>query len=137
MTEPRWDAEAWRRLADEVRAARDIRGLTQAELARDARIGLRTLQDIEAGVPRGRFPRLLPRIERALGWRPGSGRIILDGGEPVPTNVIQPRPKILTRAQKDGARAYLEIATKVPRSVRQEILAELEEIPETTDPTST
>lgn len=128
--EPKWRPEAWRALADEVRAGRDARGLTQAEFARDAGVGLRTLQDIEAGIPRGRMPRLMPRIERFLGWKPGSARAILDGGSPlVPQELI---PRRMSKAHKDIVRYFLENSDLSP-TARRALLAQLKEIPEMQD----
>lgn len=123
----KWSAEAWLLLADEVRAGRDARGLTQAELAAEAGVGMRTLQDIEAGIPRGRMPRLMPRVERALGWRPGSARAILDGGSPATVEPLV--PKSMSREHKDVVRQFLDISELTPAAKRG-LLAQLNAIPE-------
>lgn len=126
--ERKWSEGAWRQLADEIRAARDARGLTQAELAQEAGVGLRTLQDLEAGITRGRMPRLLPRIERSLGWRPGSARLVLEGGQPVPLDV-QLRPPSMSQAEKAVIRRYLQMSAMSAGGKRR-IMQELEDIPE-------
>lgn len=127
MVDPRWRDEAWKLLADEIRAARDARGLTQAALALEAGVGIRTLQDLEAGITRGRMPRLMPRVERALGWRPGSARAILDGGSPIPAEPL--RPRHLSREHKEVIAYFLENSDMTP-AIRRGLIAELKAIPE-------
>jgi DNA-binding XRE family transcriptional regulator len=128
MERTAWSDDAWRRLADEIRSARDARGLTQAQLAAEAGVGTRTLQDLEAGIPRGRMPRLLPRIERSLGWRPGSVRTVLAGGDPIPATAPM-RPVVMSGAEKDVVRRYVEMSV-MSAAAKRRILREIAEIPE-------
>jgi len=72
----------WARLADVVKAARTSKGLTQVTLAEAAGVSEATVQNLEAGGDRRRLPSSLPKVERALGWRPGSGEAVLAGGDP-------------------------------------------------------
>lgn len=72
----------WQRLADSIEAAREARGMTQVQLAEAASVSESTIQNLESGKDRSRLPHSLPKIERALGWKEGSGRVILDGGSP-------------------------------------------------------
>ncbi|URN11299.1 hypothetical protein LUW77_03130 [Streptomyces radiopugnans] len=45
-----------------------------------------TIQNLEGRAPT-RMPATMPKVERALGWAPGSARAIADGGEPAPLKV--------------------------------------------------
>lgn len=74
----------WGKLADAIRAAREARGLTQPQLAELAGVAEGSIQNLESGKPRSRMPQTLVKVEPHLGWAAGSGRIILDGGEPIP-----------------------------------------------------
>ena len=76
------DPAAWARLGQALRAAREHRGLTQAELGEQADVSSRSVQDAEAGtVPKARMPYTVGRIAAALEWPPGSVEQVLDGGE--------------------------------------------------------
>lgn len=81
MTEDRTKLQ-WAGLATAIRAAREARGLTQAGLADLADISEGTVQNLESGATRTRIPPSLAKVEPHLGWGEGSGRAILDGGEP-------------------------------------------------------
>lgn len=76
----------WGRLAGAIRKAREDRGLTQPQLAARADVSEGSVQNLESGKPRSRMPQTLAKVEPHLGWAAGSGRIILDGGEPVPAS---------------------------------------------------
>ena len=80
MTIPR-DVE---RLGRAVYARRRQIGLSQQELADSAGVSQTTVRNIEAGRVGARRGPSVPLIERALGWKPGSGEEILAGGEPTP-----------------------------------------------------
>ena len=82
MTEDRTKLQ-WARLATAIRAAREALGLSQETLAERAGVAEGSVQNLEAGKPRNRMPQTLTKIEPHLGWAPGSGRLILDGGDPV------------------------------------------------------
>lgn len=85
MTEDRTKLQ-WARLATAIRAAREARGLSQEALAVAAGIAEGSVQNLEAGKPRNRMPQTLAKIEPHLGWAAGSGRLVLDGGDPVPAD---------------------------------------------------
>ena len=83
MTEDRTKLQ-WPRLATAIRAAREARGLSQEALAVLAGVAEGSVQNLEAGKPRNRMPQTLVKIEPYLGWAAGSGRLVLDGGDPIP-----------------------------------------------------
>lgn len=83
MTEDRTKLQ-WARLATAIRAAREARGLSQEALAERAGVAEGSVQNLEAGKPRNRMPQTIAKIEPHLGWAEGSGRLILDGGDPIP-----------------------------------------------------
>lgn len=85
MTEDRTKLR-WDRLATAIRAAREARGLTQEALAARAGVAEGSVQNLESGKPRNRMPQTLAKIEPHLGWAEGSGRLILDGGDPIPAD---------------------------------------------------
>lgn len=71
----------WRRLAQYVRARRNVLGWPTAKLfAQDARLTPQTVSALENG-KRVR-PNTLNRVEIMLRWKPGSAQTILEGGEP-------------------------------------------------------
>lgn len=82
MTEDRTKLQ-WRRLATAIRAAREARGLSQEALAELAGVAEGSVQNLEGGKPRSRMPQTLAKLEPHLGWAEGSGRLILDGGDPI------------------------------------------------------
>ncbi|WP_405964806.1 helix-turn-helix domain-containing protein [Streptomyces sp. NBC_00723] len=69
----------WARLARAIKRARDAAGMTQRDLAAAAAIAEGSVQNLESGASRTRVPPSLAKVERALGWVPGSGVDILDG----------------------------------------------------------
>lgn len=85
MTEDRTTLH-WAELAAAIRSAREARGLSQVGLAELAGVSEGSVQNLESGTPRNRMPQTLPKIEPHLGWGPGSGRSILEGGEPTPAS---------------------------------------------------
>jgi transcriptional regulator with XRE-family HTH domain len=85
MTEDRTKLQ-WARLATAIRAARETRGLTQEALAALAGVAEGSVQNLESGKPRNRMPQTLSKIEPHLGWGTGSGRLVLDGGDPIPVS---------------------------------------------------
>jgi len=87
MTEDRTKLH-WAALGTAIRAAREGRGLTQPQLAERAGVSEGSVQNLEAGKPRGRMPQTLAKIEPHLGWEAGSGRLVLDGGEPIPASDV-------------------------------------------------
>jgi transcriptional regulator with XRE-family HTH domain len=83
MTEDRTKLQ-WARLATAIRAARETRGLSQVALAELAGISEGSVQNLESGSSRSRIPPSLSKVEPHLGWAEGSGRTVLDGGDPSP-----------------------------------------------------
>jgi transcriptional regulator with XRE-family HTH domain len=83
---PTFDERALQELARQVTNGRLDRGMGQLPFARTAGIDVKTLTGIEAG-KRAPHPGTQRKIERALGWEPGTIRQILEGqrgGSPVP-----------------------------------------------------
>lgn len=72
----------WERLANAVRQRREALGFTQAQLAEAAGVTDTTIGNLEGGRKFKRPPASLPGVEQALGWTPGSARVVLAGGEP-------------------------------------------------------
>jgi transcriptional regulator with XRE-family HTH domain len=85
MTEDRTQLQ-WAKLGAAIRSAREARGLSQVDLAELAGISEGSVQNLESGKPRNRMPQTLAKMEPHLGWAEGSGRAILDGGEPTPAS---------------------------------------------------
>lgn len=83
MTEDRTKLQ-WAKLATAIRAAREARGLSQVALAELAGISEGSVQNLESGSSRTRIPPSISKVEPHLGWAEGSGRAILDGGDPTP-----------------------------------------------------
>lgn len=82
MHHERMGSRDWKHLADTIEAARETRNLTQVALAEKAGVSESTIQNLESGRERTRVPASLYRVERALGWAPGSGERVLEGGDP-------------------------------------------------------
>lgn len=101
--------EHWQRLGELLIAARVAKGFTKrAEWQRH--LGLshgRTLFDIENAKRRNFDPSTIAFIEHAYGWRPGSIRAVLAGGEPTVTEQnSEPQPEVdrlpVGRAREGG-----------------------------------
>jgi transcriptional regulator with XRE-family HTH domain len=75
--------EDWRRLGDYVRNRRKELNLSRAQFASMTDVSYRTAGQVERGIPVARDT--VAAMENALGWKPGSGRRILDGGDPILT----------------------------------------------------
>ena len=76
------DRQDWSHLGRLVRERRTDIGLTQAEVQSAGGPSPATLYLIEAGRRGSYRPQVLRRLERALGWRAGSVRRVLAGGQP-------------------------------------------------------
>lgn len=75
---------AWRRLGQMVRQRRIELGFgSQASLAAEGGPSLSVVNKIETGRGRDYTDRVIIPLEDRLGWRRGSFRAILDGGDPV------------------------------------------------------
>lgn len=69
------------RLADEVRAHRSAKGMSQADLAAEAGVACSTIQNLEGRMVYTRLPNKIGLVERALGWEPGTAKRIVFIGE--------------------------------------------------------
>jgi transcriptional regulator with XRE-family HTH domain len=74
--------ESWDRLAAAVRARRKALRLTQQELADSAGVNVMTIRNLEGLRQFSKMPGTIGKVERALGWEPGSAEAVADGGEP-------------------------------------------------------
>ncbi|MYS34891.1 helix-turn-helix protein [Streptomyces sp. KhCrAH-43] len=82
MTEVR-DPQAWSRLGQKIREAREAQGYSRKRLSELAGVSEKSIQVAEEGrTPRARWPQSLTLIEDGLGWARGSMQHVLDGGEP-------------------------------------------------------
>jgi len=82
---------AWRRLGQMVRQRRIELGFgSQASLAAEGGPSLSVVNKIETGRGRDYTDRVIIPLEDRLGWRRGSFRAILDGGEPVCLDAAAP-----------------------------------------------
>lgn len=60
-------------LSERVIAARSARGINATALQKDSGLSARTIRDIESGNPTRRYsPTTLGRLDRPLGWKPGT-----------------------------------------------------------------
>ncbi|MEU5992386.1 helix-turn-helix transcriptional regulator [Spirillospora sp. NPDC047418] len=83
--------EAWRRLGQIVRQRRIELGFgSQASLAAEGGPSLSVVNKIETGRGRDYTDRVIIPLEDRLGWRRGSFRTILDGGDPVSADATAP-----------------------------------------------
>jgi len=82
----------WKRLAEAIRAGRKAKGpgYRQEDVAREAGVGLATVQRLESGTGYKGMPRTIEQIERALGWAPGSAEGILVGHPAMPEMKFPP-----------------------------------------------
>jgi transcriptional regulator with XRE-family HTH domain len=77
------DQQDWSHLGRLVRERRADLGLTQTEVQSAGGPSPATLYLIESGRRGSYRPQVLRRLERALGWRAGSVRRALAGGQPL------------------------------------------------------
>lgn len=113
MTEDRTKLQ-WAKLATAIRAAREARGLSQVALAELAGISEGSVQNLEKGNRRTRIPPALSKVEPHLGWAEGSGRTILDGGEPTPATAPAPTPNSESRRGSLPLRVVDELESDDP-----------------------
>jgi transcriptional regulator with XRE-family HTH domain len=77
------DPQAWKRLGQALKRAREARGLSQGELAERADVSKASVHSAESGaVPKLRMPYTLGPIATALGWPAAAVEAVLDGGAP-------------------------------------------------------
>lgn len=104
------DVARWELLADLVRTARDVLGMTsQGQLAEAAGVAVGTVQRLEGGKPYPRLPNRTPAIERALYWPAGTVRKIIEGEISLPPVQAIPAPSS-NGENSDAAREALEMA---------------------------
>lgn len=72
----------WDRLAGAIRERRAVLGLSRQQLADAAGVTLSTIKNLEGARRPTRLPSSMGAVEQALGWTAGSGREVLNGGEP-------------------------------------------------------
>lgn len=97
------DPTSWERLGRKVREARQKSGLSKAALAKAARVGERTVFDIEKGkVYTAGIPASLIRVAVALGWTSESVGNILDGGDPIASDQPEQATQPLRQPAPDG-----------------------------------
>jgi hypothetical protein len=95
--------EAWRRLGQIVRQRRIELGFgSQASLAAEGGPSLSVVNKIETGRGRDYTDRVIIPLEDRLGWRRGSFRAILEGGDPVCVDAPAPAPAAPAPAAEDG-----------------------------------
>lgn len=74
------DRRDWERLSDYVVSWRARRDISRSRLAELMGVSTKTVERIENAEPVRTTS--LARLEYALGWKPGSARAVLEGGEP-------------------------------------------------------
>ncbi|MCO1574983.1 helix-turn-helix domain-containing protein [Crossiella sp. SN42] len=74
--------EQSQRLAAAVRARREERGWTQADVVARGSVSLASVQVVEAGTRTSFQNKTVNGLEQGLGWAPGSVRAVLAGGAP-------------------------------------------------------
>ncbi|MCX4801716.1 helix-turn-helix domain-containing protein [Streptomyces sp. NBC_01214] len=73
----------WKRLGRAIKAQREHLGMaTQQDLANNAGVTRQTVQSLEAGTERKRTPPTIGKVEKALGWEPGTATRILSEAAP-------------------------------------------------------
>lgn len=72
----------WPRLKEVLREELENRHWTQAHLARQAGVTLRSIQTLLSGERRRRMPTCVRGVESAFGWPRGAIHAILEGGPP-------------------------------------------------------
>lgn len=77
------DPEAWARLGRAIRSERGRYGWSRKQLAKASGVSEAAVQNAENGrVPVRRWPQTIARIERSLGWHPGTAKAVTEGGTP-------------------------------------------------------
>lgn len=110
-----------RRVARYVASRRGALGLSQEELAAQARVDTKTIYNLESGE---RWPQAQTRsrIEAALGWLDGDLVHIAEGGEPTPTDELAEAAG--TDRFERTVRQAMSRLSEAERSVVEELLAE-------------
>lgn len=131
-----------RRLGNAVRERRLKLGQTQTEFATNAGFSMKTLQRLELGQQKHDLsPATLGGIDRAAGWKSGSAKAILDGGDPqesepgehVDAATIESSALLVWTAQRTGGeeaveRVYARLAAKLNRDELREVTRRVVEL---------
>lgn len=72
----------WDRLAGAIRERRTALNMSQQQLADAAGVTRSTIKNLEGARQPTRLPPSITAVEQVLGWTAGSGRAVLNGGEP-------------------------------------------------------
>jgi transcriptional regulator with XRE-family HTH domain len=117
------DRQDWSHLGRLVRERRVDLGLTQAELHSAGGPSPATLYLLESGRQGSFRPRILRRLERALGWRAGSIRRVLAGGQPMLADADETiSPSREERASMPDRQAWMEGFRQLPVSQHEKLL---------------
>ncbi|MER5388347.1 helix-turn-helix domain-containing protein [Saccharopolyspora sp. NPDC002686] len=108
----------WERLSDFVISWRERLSLERSDLAERMKMDAKTVQRIENG--QSVRATSLAALERGLGWKPGSARTVLGGGDPAPIDEPEEEPEV----SLDDLRATAESAIKLG----QEMLEKLDQL---------
>lgn len=107
------------RLATAIRDARDARGWSQSELAKQGGPSTTTTSKLERGELQPIPGQTRRKIETSLGWEDGSVDAVLRGGDPTPTvstgNVLTVATREADEAQAAFERAVGELAAAEAR----------------------
>jgi hypothetical protein len=82
--------EGWQRLAEAVKRRRGQCDWTQLDVYVQGGPSIDRIQAIESVRTDSYSARTISKLERGLGWEPGSVRAVLAGGEPTPIEVKPP-----------------------------------------------
>lgn len=115
-------SEALRRLGDVVRARREALNLTQRDAETVAGVSHQTWWQVENG--RSASQRTLRAVDRAMRWKPGSARSVLEGKDPAedpdlgPATLEDCRRRIMTleAALADVQAQMARLAARAPNS---------------------
>jgi hypothetical protein len=116
------DQQNWSHLGRLVRERRTELGLTQAEVQSAGGPSPATLYLIETGRHGSYRPQVLRRLERALGWRAGSVRAVLAGGQPVLEGEDTISPVGDDRASVPDSGAWMASFRRLPISRHDKLL---------------
>ncbi|MFD4921209.1 helix-turn-helix transcriptional regulator [Streptomyces goshikiensis] len=94
----------WKRLGRAIKAQREHLGMaTQQDLADNAGVTRQTVQSLEAGTERKRTPPTIGKVEKALGWEPGTATRILSEAAPEATpRFAEGMPMRIAKELSDG-----------------------------------
>lgn len=100
----------WHRLADKVIERRTQLDMTQQDVQAAGGPATATLRNIEGAHQTSYRRAILARLERALGWAPGSVNSILAGGDPTPATSDNPAQREDTPSPDRGRPVHKTLA---------------------------